>query len=72
MTQKELIRRHLETYGEITSFDAFREYGCTRVSARIYELRHEDGLIITNERKTAKNRFGEPVHYDVYRIAKEN
>lgn len=68
MTQNERIRRHLETYGTITSLEAFKEYGCTRLSARIWDLRHKYGLAITSERKTDKNRFNEPVHYDVYKL----
>ena len=71
MTQCEMIKRHLETFGTITTYEAFQEYGITRLSARIWDLRHTDGLIIDNERKTAKNRFGEPIHYDVYRLEKE-
>ena len=71
MTQCEMIKRHLETFGAITTYEAFQEYGITRLSARIWDLRHSDGLIIANERKTAKNRFGEPTHYDIYKIEKE-
>lgn len=68
MTQTERIRRHLETYGSISSLEAFREYGCTRLSARIWDLTYKHGLFIERERKTAKNRFDEPISYVVYRL----
>ena len=68
MTQTERIRRHLETFGSISSYEAFKEYGCTRLSARIWDLTRKDGLFIERERKTARNRFDEPVSYVVYRL----
>lgn len=71
MTQNERIKRHIETFGSITSYEAFREYGITRLSARIYDLRRDFGLNITSERKTTKNRFDEPVSYAVYKLDKE-
>ena len=71
MTQNERIKRHLEIYGAITSIEAFREYGITRLSARIWDLRHKHGLCIESTTKTAENRFGEPTHYDEYTLRRE-
>lgn len=68
MTQNEKIMRHLKAYGSITSLEAFRDYGCTRLSARIWDLRNKYGLDITDERKAVKNRFGETVHVNVYSL----
>lgn len=68
MTQNERIKRHLETFGTITSKEAFNEYGCTHLAARIYDLKHKHGLSISSTRKTAINRFNEPTHYDVYKL----
>lgn len=68
MTQCERVKRHLEKYGTITTLEAFRDYGITRLSARIWDLKHKDGLVITEERKTARNRFNEATHYNVYRL----
>ena len=68
MTQKERVKRHLEKYGTITTLEAFKEYGITRLSARIWDLKHKDGLVITEERKGAKNRFNEPTSYNVYKL----
>lgn len=70
MTQKERILNHLEKYGSITSWEAIREYGITRLSQYIYLLRNENHLIV-DEIENSINRFGEKVHYKKY-ILKEN
>lgn len=49
MKQKELIKNHLEIYGNITSWEAIEHYRITRLSHYIYLLRSE-GKTITSER----------------------
>lgn len=66
MTQTEMIKRHLAMFGSITAAEAMQEYGIMRLASRIWDLRHE-GVAIEREMKTAKNRFGEPVSFAVYR-----
>ena len=67
MTQKERILKHLQDSGSITSWEAIKEYGCTRLSAYIYLLR-KDGYIIENENVTTKNRYGDAVTFAKYQI----
>lgn len=67
MTQTERILRHLNTYGSITTYEAFSEYGITRLASRICDLR-KDGYAITGKMVTGKNRYGEPVSYSVYSL----
>lgn len=43
--------------GSITSLDAFRELGETRISARIFELRAR-GYPVAGKRIKVRNRFG--------------
>lgn len=69
MTQKEMVLRHLEDYESISTFEAFMEYGITRLSGRIFELR-ADGHKIVSERHMTRNRYGKPCHYDRYRLEK--
>lgn len=69
-TQNERILRHLRDHGSITSLEAFAEYGITRLSARIFDLRH-DGHKILSFVETAKNRYGEPVRYYRYMLDEE-
>lgn len=68
-TQLEAVRIHLEEFGHLTSLDAIKEYGITRLSDKIYILRKE-GLIIKTLRRDAINRFGNPVSYGVYQLNK--
>lgn len=67
MTQCERVLRHLEDHGAITTYEAFREYGITRLPSRIHDLRGQ-GFSITSSYKTEKNRYGEKIHFMVYRL----
>lgn len=69
MTQKEAVLRHLKHFKGITSFEAFTEYGATRLSAIIFELRKR--YEITDEWIERTNRFGENVRFKRYILVKE-
>jgi hypothetical protein len=56
-TQRDAIMWHLKTYKHITSWEAIKEYGATRLSDIIYKLKNEGYNIKTNLIKT-ENRFG--------------
>lgn len=62
MTQRQMIRMHLEMFGSITPALALNEYACARLSARISELR-EEGLKIETVERTIVNRFGKKVSF---------
>ena len=67
MTQTSEIKRYLETHKRgITSMDAFRLFGATRLSAIIFNLRHKRGMNIRNERVNFVDRYGTKSHYDIY------
>jgi hypothetical protein len=66
MTQRERVLRHIEDYGSISSLEAFREYGITRLSAIIWLLRHEDELPIESIGETILNRYGDKVSFFHY------
>lgn len=67
MTQCEMVLRHLKDYGQITTKEAFEEYGITRLSGRMYDLR-KAGYIITSTTVAGLNRYGETTHFVVYRL----
>jgi hypothetical protein len=67
MTQCERIIRHLNDHGSITSLEAM-EYGILRLASRISDLRAQ-GIPIVSKLVTGKNRYGETIHYSVYRLA---
>ncbi len=67
-TQLDRIIQYIDKYGSITPFDAFREFGITRLAARIFDLRSK-GIAIVGVRESGKNRFGENISYIRYRRA---
>lgn len=66
MNKTNAIQMHLIEKGKITSWEAIKEYGATRLSAIIYNLRHNRGMDIRNERVYFTDRYGTKSHYDVY------
>lgn len=48
VNQMTKIKEHLTRYGKITSLDAIKNYGCTRLSAKIFDLRQRGWHIETN------------------------
>ena len=70
LTQYDRVLRHLQTKRSITSLQAFRNYGITRLSAIIFNLRR-DGYIINNEYVSRKNRYDDTVVFAKYILVKE-
>lgn len=64
-TQSDLILNHLKEHNGITSWEAIKEYGCTRLSARIHELRKR-GIEIINKNTYSRNRYGQNIRYVRY------
>lgn len=56
-TQRDAIMWHLKTYGNITSWEAIKEYGVTRLADKILTLRNE-GYNIETKLVKKENRFG--------------
>ena len=68
-THKDRVLEYIRDFGSITSLDAFRDLGITRLSASIWLLRHQDGLNILSKNETSKNRYGDKVTYARYYLA---
>ena len=66
MNKTNAIQQHLIERGSITSWEAIKLYGATRLSAIIFQLRHRRDMDIRNERQYFIDRFGTKSHYDVY------
>jgi len=56
-SQSDAILWHLKQYGSITSYEAIKEYGATRLSAIIFNHRKE-GYDISSMPLVKKTRFG--------------
>jgi hypothetical protein len=72
-SQFEEVKNHLQKFKNITSWEAFKEYGITRLSHYIYRLRKEENWSIETMNITETNRYGNLVTYAkyVYSEAKE-
>ena len=66
ITHKDRVLKYMQDYGSITSWEAIKEFGNTRLSATIWLLRHEDNIEIDSIFQTSKNRYGEPISYARY------
>lgn len=63
--QKQRVLDYMQSGYTITSLDAFRELGITRLAAVIYNLKN-DGHLIGSRRKTVTNRFDEKCSISEY------
>lgn len=70
-TQYDTILKHLTYFGKITSWEAFQEYGITRLSAIIYNLR-DAGYNISSEKRTTTNRFGNKTSFAEYKLIRSS
>lgn len=71
MNKTKAVLLHLEEYGSINTWTAIKEYGATRLSAIIYNLRHKYNLNIVNDRVEFVDRYGTKSYYDNYVLVKE-
>lgn len=66
-SQSEMILDYIKEMGSITQKDAYREFGCMRLSAQIYNLRGQ-GIPIKTTLETSRNRFGHTSCYARYSL----
>ena len=67
MTQCEKIIEYINTFGSISTMDAFRDLGITRLASRIHDLTNR-GYEFDRYYIIKKNRYGEPVRYLRYSL----
>ena len=65
MSQDKAILEYLKTGKRITPMDALKEFGCFRLSARIYNLKQEGHEIMTHRVTKGKKSWAE------YQLIKE-
>lgn len=58
ISQTEMILEHMKRYGGITTKEASDYYGCTRLSARVYEIKAMGYRVDDDEWVTVKDRYG--------------
>lgn len=67
MTQTQAVLDWLMSGDSISSLEAFKELGITRLSAIIFNLRKK-GYCITSEDEKTVNRFGSTVVFSRYKL----
>ena len=65
MTQQDRILEYITTVGSITPLEAFKDIGCTRLAAQIFDLERK-GYEFDHIMQTGTNIFGEKMHYMKY------
>lgn len=70
ISQRLVILKHLQQYGCISSWEAIKEYGITRLSAVIFDLR-QMGYNIPDRWVSFINRYGEPTRFKEYLYRKK-
>lgn len=68
---EDIILNHLLEYKTITSWEAIKEYGCTRLGHYIWLLRNSN-YIIDDEWIITTNRYGMKVKYKKYILRGKN
>lgn len=68
--QKSIVLAHLESSGSISSAEAWNAYGISRLSAVIWDLRHDDGYNIKTTIVYTRNRYGDACSHAVYRLVR--
>ena len=63
--QKDMVLWHLKSFKTLTSYQAFKEYGITRLSAIIFNIRKQ-GYDISTQTESIKNRFNRTVDFAIY------
>ena len=71
-TQKTVILEHLRRFGSIEPLTALREYGVYRLSAVIYNLKHEGHDILTEKMSSVSKITGRPVHFANYKLVNDD
>lgn len=72
MTKTKAVLQHLEEFGNITSWEAIKEYGATRLSAIIFNLRHRYDMNIENETIDFVDRYGNHSSFAKYIYVKDD
>lgn len=70
MNQTQAVKEHLMSGKGLTSMDAIKKFGCTRLSDKIYRLRRQ-GYKIVNVDHEIVNRYGDRTRFVEYRLMED-
>ena len=66
-SHSERVLDYMNNFGSISSLEAFRDLGVTRLSAVIFNLK-KAGYNITSNREKSINRYGDTTYFARYRL----
>ena len=69
ITLKDRVLKYMQDFGSISSLEAFKDLGCTRLSALIFLLRKD--YRIDDEWVKTTNRYGDKVEFKRYFLVEE-
>lgn len=65
MSQCERIIQYMKDFGSISTMEAFKDLGITKLATRISEMK-ADGMEFDQRTEKIRNRYGERVYYMRY------
>ena len=65
MTQRERVTKYINEFGSISSLEAFRDLGVTRLADVIFKMK-KDGIEINTRTEKSVNRYGDIVYFARY------
>ncbi len=71
LSQCKMIIKYIRDFGSITTLQAFKDLGCTRLASRITDLKNR-GYRFRDKYVTSKNRYGVKVSYKKYYLEGDN
>ena len=64
MTQEQLVLQYIKDFGSISTLEAFKDLGITRLSAKIFNLRNDYN--VRDSWDESVNRYGKKVRFKRY------
>lgn len=65
MTQMDRVIQYMNDFGSISSLEAFRELGVTRLADVIFKMK-KAGVVVYTKLEKSSNRYGDQVFYARY------
>ena len=66
MNKTKKVMLHLQEKGHINSWEAIQEYGATRLSAIIFNLRYRYDMNIRSQKRQFIDRYGDKAYFVDY------
>ena len=65
MTQRERVTKYINEFGSISSLEAFRDLGVTRLADVVFKMK-KDGIEFNTQTEKSINRYGDAVYFARY------